>query len=120
MLWIFGVIISGLSMIIGAGVGWAFTTSNRITRVETLVSTFSRKAGEILHSPHTPELDALLEKYVKSYQDRHYELTYAEWEDLKRQCDALENDQTLAKGERLLAAMVSSVCEHKLLLPKAK
>jgi hypothetical protein len=44
--------------------------SNRITALETKIEIFwralSEKAASVLHSPHTPKLDMLLERYNNS------------------------------------------------------
>jgi hypothetical protein len=118
ILWIFGFILTGLGMCIGGMLAWAFSTSQRLTKVETIVSLLAQKAAEILHSPHTPELDAMLEKYLRTYTDRGYELTRDEWDKLREMCSLLEKDESLAKGERLLAGIINAVCTHKLKLPK--
>lgn len=107
--------ISGLAAALGSAVATYVILVQRITRVETIISMWNTKFAEILHSPHTPELDALLEKLVKSYRDKHFDLTMAEWTELQKMTCELENDTTLAKGERMLAGMVNATCEHKLM-----
>lgn len=85
----------------------------RIGRLEIILATISEKAASILHSPHTPELDALLEKYV----NRNYELTPEEWQRLLAMTDDIERDHGVSKGERVLAAILHAVAAHKLFLP---
>jgi|SRR5580704_7591348 hypothetical protein len=113
--WLLTLMVTGLAASIGSTVAAYVILVQRITRVETIISMWNTKSAEILHSPHTPELDALLEKFVKSYKEKHYDLTMEEWQGLQKMTCALENDQTLAKGERMLAAMVNATCEHKLM-----
>lgn len=120
-MWIFGFVIVAMGTIISAGVAIVFSMSQRLTRVETLVGAWNTKAAEILHSPHTPELDALLEKFVLSYKKQHYDLTDIEWFELLNKTSDIEKDMTLSKGERLLAGFINATCEHKLMrTPKLK
>lgn len=82
----------------------------RLTKIETLIEVWGTKAASILHSPHTPELDALLEKYA----DRHYELTMAEWRRLLDLCEEIERDTTIERERRSLAGWLAMVAHHKL------
>ena len=96
------------------GIGAYILIVQRIKAVEVLISMLSVKAANILHSPHTPELDALLEKYYRTYNERHFELSHAEWKELLKLCQDIEDDSSEPKGTRLLAAIVGSVALHKL------
>jgi hypothetical protein len=100
-----------------AGFGYVFTLSNRLTRLETMWAMISKQAAEILHSPHFHEsgFDELLEKLVKTYEDKHYELSLHEWEKLQDLAQQIKEDVNEPKGTRLLAAMVYAQCCHKLL-----
>lgn len=117
ILWIFGILIAMMGAVIVGFTGWAFAMSQRVTVLETTLKMLGKTAAEILHSPHTPELDAALEKYLHTYQDRHFELSREEWKDLQRRCQEIINDRELGKGERLLAGIVIEVTKHKLELP---
>lgn len=86
----------------------------RVTRIETLFEILGEKFAKVLHSPHTPELDSYLEKYV----DKGYELSFNEWRELMERCEAIENDLANPKDQRLLAAFVSALCHHKLALDR--
>lgn len=123
ILWILGV----AQVIVAAGVAWNWKSHNkhqenhtevivRLVKLEVLWSMMNKQAAEILHSPHTPELDLLLEKLVKTYNDRNYELTCKEWEQLQEMTQKLKEDENEPKGSRLLAAMVYAQCCHKLQL----
>lgn len=102
--------VGGVYVCIAAGVAFAFNNVQRITRIEALIETIGINAAKVLHSPHTPELDELLEKYI----DRNYELSVEEWAALYKMCDAILHDLTLSKQERGLAGFVTALAEHKL------
>lgn len=90
--------------------------TTRITRLETIMEILGDKAAKILHSPHTPDLDRLLEKYC----DKYYLLTVAEWQELLTRCDEIENNLANPKDQRALAAIVGAMCHHKLMHPPPK
>jgi hypothetical protein len=85
----------------------------RIVRIETTFSLYNEKAANILHSPHTPELDVALEQLLKCYNENR-DMTQDQWANLLRLVEQIENDREIAKGERMLAAMVSTTCRVKL------
>lgn len=116
ILWILGVAQALLFAGGGFVIAGHISFSVRLAKLETMWSMVSKQAAEILHSPHTPELDALLEKLVKTYENRHYELTLDEWEELQRLSQQIKEDELEPKGTRLLAAMVYAQCCHKLQL----
>lgn len=103
-------LIAQSAALLGAMVTAYIGVVQRLTRLETTIALMGVKAARILHSPHTPDLDRLLEKYV----DRDYELTYEEWTELLARCEAIENDLSNPKDQRALAAIVIAVCSHKL------
>lgn len=101
--------------IVGAGLAAYIALIQRVTRLEVKFEMFvmmvGEKAARALRSPHTPELDVLLDKYI----DEHYELTLAEWMMLKNMCDEMaSNEVDFSKTERSLAGWIAAVCEHKL------
>lgn len=101
----------GQFIVMASALIWAYASlSSRLVRIETIIEIMGIKAANVLHSPHTPELDGLLEKYV----DRHYELSNEQWTRLLELCDEIEQDTTNPKDQRALAAIVSAVCCHKL------
>lgn len=105
-MWIIG---TGAS-VLGVGVGAYIKVTERLTRMETMMSIISKKAASILISPHTPELDALLVEYVES----HFDLPMAKWERMEHLVLEIENDKNRGKDERVLAAMVAALADHKL------
>lgn len=116
ILWLFGAYQSILTLALASGIGWLILIVQRLTKVETILALIADKAAAILHSPHTPELDALLEKYC----DRTYTMTELEWEKLRRMCGEIEDNLSLPKEERALAAFVGAAAEHELELPVSK
>lgn len=84
---------------------------NRVTRLEMAFTMLGTKAAKLLHSPDDHHgIDKLLDKYI----DHTYELSYSEWEELLGKCEQIENDHTLEKQERILAAFLYTICCHKL------
>lgn len=99
-----------------SGVAFGMAIVQRISRLEAVMALFGEKAAKILHSPHTPELDALLEKFC----DRHYTMNHDEWENLLAMTLEMEIDTSLTKQERALAAWVNAAASEKLCLPPPK
>lgn len=113
MLWLLGIVITVCLAIVGFLLLAHLDIIRRLVRIETMFEVYGEKAAKILHSPHTPQLDVLLEKYV----DREYELTPAEWKELLGRCETIENDSGNPKDQRALAAWVATVAHHKLQHP---
>lgn len=85
----------------------------RVTKLEAVLENIGIKSARILHSPNDHlAIDFLLDKYL----DRHYELSMAEWTELMRRCEAIENNREHPHGVRVAAAMLNAVCHHKLML----
>lgn len=87
-------------------------SSKRISKLEAVLSMVADKAANILHSPHTPELDSLLEKYGK----QNYSLTCEEWSRLIGLTDEIETDLSVPKPERVLAGFINAIARHKIKL----
>lgn len=120
-------VLTGLFVCVGSATGMFFMMQSRVSsierklgerliKVETILALIGEKAAKILHSPHTPELDALLEKYY----DRHYELSFQEWARLKEMCIDIENNHDEPKEGRVLAAIIATFCDHKLAIDSGK
>lgn len=90
--------------------------SGRVIRLETILSMAGEKAARILHSPHTPELDLLLEHYW----DRHYELSDGEWKRLAEICGEIEGNAEADPEKRALAAGLGLLAAHKLRVPSKR
>lgn len=88
------------------------TVIERVVKMEVIISLLGETAAKVLHSPHTPELDALLEKYC----DRYYELSNPEWTRLLEICTMIESNPKISKQERALAGFILAVSSHKLFL----
>lgn len=116
ILWLLGIVQTVMLLAISAGVAWLLVIVQRLTKVETILAMFAERAAAILHSPHTPELDELLEKYC----DREYELSEPEWRKLLFMTGEIDKDMTLPKEERVLAAIIHAAASHKLMLPPPK
>lgn len=115
-IWLFGGAYAFIFVISTGGIGLFLTLVQRVSRLEAVMALFGEKAAKILHSPHTPELDALLEKYC----DRNYTLSLAEWKNLLDMMEEIENDQKRPKEERALAAVISVMASRTLSLPPSK
>lgn len=84
--------------------------SDRIIRLETFAEIQGRDLARRLHSPHSPVLDRLLEKYY----DRHYELSTKEWQELLEECQkAIKDNEGDEKAD--FAEFLVGVCHHKLM-----
>lgn len=107
------VLAAGLLVLCGA-IGYLIKKigdlSDRILILETTMKLIGCNAAHALHSPHTPILDNLLEKYI----NRHYELTYKEWEELVSHLEAIMEDKTESTGYRNTAGLLAAICHHKL------
>lgn len=115
-IWLYGGAYGFIFAMSVAGVTFGMAIVQRISRLEAVMALFGEKAAKILHSPHTPELDALLEKFC----DRHYTMSHDEWEKLLSMTLEMEVDTSLPKQERALAAWVNAAASEKLCLPPPK
>lgn len=109
LLWLLGhAIVFG-----GAGMGAYIKLIQRITKVETFISLLGTKAARALHSPD----DHLgLDQYLDEYLTKHYEMSGDAWLGLHDKCEAILKDKSVSASERSLAAILSAVCEHKLVV----
>jgi hypothetical protein len=82
--------------------------AQRITRLETFFEVLGRKAAQVLHSPHTPELDHYLEKYISGKMDD------SDWLKLLQLVEVIEVDLKNPKAERALAGFISVHCRKRL------
>lgn len=110
LMWLIGGCYALSLLMFGAGLSAYINMVQRQTKVETFLLTFGEKAARILHSPHTPEFDKLLEKFY----NKNYVLTDNEWKKLLEMCEAIENDEKEPKGIRGLAAWIAAICHAQL------
>lgn len=81
--------------------------------VDLFIDTLGEKLARALHrDDDSLRIDGLLDKYL----NRHYELSYEEWVELRDKCNAILANKQISKLERSLAGMLAGVCEHKLMV----
>lgn len=91
-----------------------------VTEIRIVLVTISKRAAEILHHEDDRySIDGLLEKYIA----REHELSFEEWTQLFAKTQLIMNDPSIAKNERMAAALLhdlSKLCnelsKHKLQL----
>lgn len=110
IMWILGLAITGVFLILMSMIGKINNFSERIVRLETTIDIMGKNAAHSLHSPHTPSLDVLLDKYL----DRNYELTALEWASLLEDCEQRMDDKNESQGYRWNAGFLAAICHHKL------
>ena len=92
---------------LGGAVIWAMAFSQRVARMEVVIELLSDKAARILHSPHTPELDAFIERLQKDT------LQSADVPEFIEALLKVENDKAEPKGNRLAAVLTHiKVCRR--------
>ncbi len=85
--------------------------SERVRVLEVLFGTLGEKAARALHRDTDPwGLDPLLDKYL----NRHYELTYDEWTELRLRCQKVQHDSDATPTEKFFAGFLEAVTMHKL------
>lgn len=113
VLWIFGIVITMNSAIHA----WTITTIISMIRgqamMEATLSFMGYNAAKAAHSPHNPALDILLEKYYRVYEEKHYDMSDSEWEELKNACQEIVGDLSLPNGYRAAVGIVLALCKHK-------
>ena len=117
ILWIFGGLISVLTLIAVAGVRAHNDAVQRLVKLEVTVDfwgrTFERMGEKALKMLHSPDdhlgLDTLVDEYNKSF-----DLPLDKWLRLNNICQAIIDDDTKPKEERTLALLSIALCTHKL------
>lgn len=102
-MWIFGAVfgcMSGMAL-------FQFSLSNRILRLEVVLTAINKRAADILHSPHTPQLDVLLEKVASEGT-----LPKSNVGQFMEMLESIEKDLSNTKTERFLAALISCITFH--------
>lgn len=103
LIWIFGAVFG----CIVAGGAFQFSLANRILRIEIILRSINKRAAEILHSPHTPELDVLLERVAE-----HGSVPVEKKDEFMEMLEEIEKSLSNTKSERLLAALLSCITPH--------
>jgi len=115
---LFILVFGAIGVVIAAGTTIAFVISNRVTALETefkfwsaVMERITKTAINVMHSPHTPELDALIEKYQKGG------MTDNDWRAMLKLVEAEEQNLKNPRFERALASFVAIHCRKRLGLP---
>jgi len=108
------VLLTAMLALTGTFIKIVWTHGDRILKIETFLSLVGQKFASILHSPHTPELDALLEIYIA----RDHEMNREQWKRLMELCEHTVNDPLADKEKVVMAGFLYALCEHKLSLPE--
>ena len=115
---LFVIIIGATGTCIVAGTTVAFLISNRVTALETefkfwsaVMERITKTAIQVMHSPHTPELDSLIEKYQKGGMSDN------DWRSMLRLVEGEERNLNNPRFERALASFVAIHCRKRLGLP---
>lgn len=110
-IWLYG----ALFACVGVGAFFVLQFSIRLTRIETMFDLLGKRAAKFLHSPDNHlGVDKLLELYV----DHQHELTMQQWEDLMFAMEVIVKNSSANANEKLLAAFLSELCRHKLMMFK--
>lgn len=99
-----------IAVIFGAGFAGYASLAQRMTKLETVIAMMGDAAARALHSPHTPGLDALIDRMV----DPAYCMTEHEWIELRAMCAEIEENRENPKEERALAGTVVVMCDKAL------
>lgn len=78
-----------------------------ISTIKTIMVLTSDEAAKILHSPHTPDLDKLLEKLYAGT------LTLEEGKELEVMCCQVKDNHANTKAERWLAVKILSTVSNR-------
>lgn len=113
IMWLMGIFVSINTTAIVFSIGWVIKMTSRMVKMETTLELLGYNSAKSLHNPHTFELDNLLEKYCKAYEEKDYDLPYEDWIKLKQLCDEIIEDKSLPTGYRSAAGIVSALCKHK-------
>jgi hypothetical protein len=102
------VIIAAVLGVLGYAIRSAHTTLEKhglqLAKIETAMSMMGDAAARALHSPHTPELDFLLDKKIDGT------ITREDWIKLRDMCREIECDHQASKQERAFAGWVLVDC----------
>ena len=87
-----------LSSAVGVILKKMSTMDGRLIRIETTFDLMGHKMMGAFHSPHSPEIDAYLEKWQAKV------ITESEIQALKTLCEQIEADPSKPREERAMAA----------------
>lgn len=120
LMWVFGILISIIGFVIGLiikslnNIGRDYIeTVQRLTKMEATIQYMGYVSAKAAHSPHNPELDSLLEKYYRQYEEKDYDLSDEDWSKLALLCQEILDDVNLPNGYRVSVGFVLALCKHK-------
>jgi len=113
ILWGLGI----LSSVVAAGIVAHSRMSERVTKLETLMSIFTANMAKVFHSPDNHHG---LDYYFDEYLRRGYDLPDDMWRDVRditnEHIKRLEEDKTHGTdGFRVLVSWLNSLATHKLM-----
>jgi hypothetical protein len=100
LIWLFGGAFGAIAALGGWMVALKIQMATLQTTLNIMANMMGKKAAWFLHSPHTPEFDALVDKF------RADALTVKETESFKTMLHKIESTEEAATGDRLAAASV--------------
>jgi hypothetical protein len=100
LIWLFAAAFAGIVALAASVTLLKIQMTALQTTQDTLIKLLGSKAAFLLHSPHTPELDLLIDKF------RDDNINPTERQKLSGMLTDIERNQTLPKTERLLASLV--------------
>jgi DNA repair ATPase RecN len=110
-MWLFATVFA----CIAGGATFILNFSVRLTKIESKQELFfdliGKKIAKLLHSPD----DHLgIDDYLDKYLDHHYDLSHQEWITFKEKLEGIINSEQSSTNEKLMAAFLSALCEHKI------
>ena len=85
----------------------------RLATLEASWAIVSSKMIKLMHSPHTPEIDALVEKFQRDEKS----MTSTDWMNLLQLSSLVEKDVQAQKAARAIACFCVVECRKRLSLP---
>ena len=113
---VWAAIMGSAIIVIASAVGWIGKTvvdqGREIASIKMFIELWGRNVSLAMHSPHTLEFDALVDKYSKNH-----ELSWGEWQELKAETEKAMKNPLTPKAEIAAYAGIKALCEHKLTMP---
>lgn len=101
IMWLLGIMLAGMGFYTAASVTAYILVVQRLTALEVAQQLFGRSQARVLRSPHTPELDSFIDRYIAG------QITKEDAERFVALCDELEQDKNNRKEERALAGGIA-------------
>lgn len=118
LIWLFGGMGAWLVLLSGFVMKVLLTQVKMQVAMDLFVDSLGARLAKALHSPDN---HLGIDHYLDKYLDRNYELSFEEWEEFRKVCMATENNEKATELERMQAAGLAIICEHKLhMSPRSK